>query len=66
MGQVKGFSTGKTFTYDVGAHCHPATGFEFFPPGEVGNLHHLSMDPPIGWLTGSGSSGLGQDWVADG
>ena len=66
MGPVKGFRVSQTFYYDVGTHHHPATGFQFLPPGEVGNLHRLSMDPPMGWLTGSGSYGLGQDWAADG
>ena len=70
MGPLEGYRVGKAFTYDVGAHCHPATGFQFFPPGVVGDLHHLGMDPPMGvayriwflwsWL-GSGSRWLGWD-----
>ena len=71
MGPVKGFVVGKAFTYDVGAHCHSATGFQFFLPGEVGDFHHLSMDPSTGvayriwflwpWL-GFGSGCLGWDF----
>ena len=65
---MKGFGFDKAITYDVGAHCHPATGFQFFLPGTVGNVHHLSMDPPreVAYRIGSGSSGLGWDWSADG
>ena len=48
MGPVKGFVFDKVFTYNVGAHCHPATDSHFFPLGVVGNFHHFSMDPPMG------------------
>ena len=39
-------------------HCYLATGHQGFPPGDVGDLQHFCMDPPVGWLTGSGLSGL--------
>ena len=72
MHSVKGFVFGKAFTHDVGAHCHPATGFQVFPSGALGNLYQLGMDPPTGvayriwflwpWL-GSDSRWLGWNFM---
>ena len=31
----------------------------------VWDLQHFLLDPPAGWLTGSGPSGLDGDWIVD-
>ena len=66
IGPVKGFGFGKAFTYDVGAHCHPTTGFQFFPAGVVADLHYLSSDPPMGMAYRIWFFHLGQDQAGNG
>ena len=66
MSQGKGFRFIEALAKDMRQHCPLGTGHHGFPLRYVGDLQHFHMDPPVGWLTGSGPSGLNEDQVADG
>ena len=47
LGMVLGLRVAEAFSYDVAAHGHSPTGFDFFPPVRVSGPLQFHMDPSV-------------------